>query len=220
MSVNPTDLLAQRHKGYRQAQDRYRRAVTARQDAHQRVTELESELAGAEARDRDALGDALVDGHRPSKPEADSVRSQLDEAKREAEALTYAEQRAAGTLDRLPRSSSKDAWLGAAMRSFEKARDAYMAAITELARARDQLSDEATLVGFLHNNGAYTQPLGGAIQRRGSDNIDRPVDFAQLVALMLEEARGVEEKTRRDPNQPQPEPALHLMSGGGQKSWG
>jgi hypothetical protein len=76
------------------------------------------------------------------------------------------------------------------------------------------------LVSFLRNDGAYTQPLGGAIQRRGSDNIDQPIPFEQLVALMFEEAGGVEEKTRRDPNQPQPEPALHLMSGGGSKSWG
>lgn len=101
-----------------------------------------------------------------------------------------------------------------------KARDAYTAAINELARARDQLSDEATLVSYLEHGGQYTQPLSGAIQRPGAHGAVEPIPFDQLVSLMLEEAGAVEEKTRRDPNQPQPEPALHLAHGGGSKSWG
>lgn len=116
MSINPTDLLAQRHKVYRQAQKRYQRAATARATAQQRVAELESELAAAESRDRISLGDALVDGRRPGRPEADNVRPQLEAAKREAEALAYAEERAAAALSRLPREH-KDQWLRAATSS-------------------------------------------------------------------------------------------------------
>lgn len=105
MSVNPTDLLSQRHKVFQQAQERYQRAIVARAAAQQQVSELESVLAAAEARDRVALGDALVDGRHPSKSEAESVRSQLEGAKGESEALVYAEERAAGALDRLPAST-------------------------------------------------------------------------------------------------------------------
>lgn len=214
MSAHPTDLLTQRHKSYRQEQERYQRAVAARQDAQGRVTELESELARAEARDRVALGDALVDGRRPAKPEADNVRPRLEEAKRDAAALVDAEQRAAAALDRLPREH-KDDWLRAATRSLKKAQAAYTAAISELARTRDQLSDEAALVNFLRFEGQYTQPLTGAIRRRGE-----PIGFHELTELMLEEAASVGEKALLDPNRPHPEPALHLMSGGGSKSWG
>jgi hypothetical protein len=219
MSVNPTDLLVQRHKGYRQAQERYQRATAAREAVQQHVAELEAELAGAEARDRISLGDDLVDGRRPSKPEADSIRPRLDEAKREAEALAYAEERAARVLDRLPREH-KDEWLRAATRSLDKARAAYTAAIGELDRARDQLSDEATLLSFLQNDGQYVQALTGAIQRPGVNGSGESFNFSVLVELMREEAAGVEEKARHDPNRPQPEPAYHQAYGGGSKSWG
>jgi hypothetical protein len=219
MSVNPTDLLVQRHKGYRQAQERYQRATAAREAVQQHVAELEAELAGAEARDRISLGDDLVDGRRPSKPEADSIRPRLDEAKREAEALAHAEERAAGVLDRLPREH-EDEWLRAATRSLDKARAAYTAAIGELDRARDQLSDEATLLSFLQNDGQYVQALTGAIQRPGANGSGESFNFSVLVELMREEAAGVEEKARLDPNRPQPEPAYHRAYGGGSKSWG
>jgi hypothetical protein len=218
MSVNPTDLLAERHKNYRQAQERYQRAVAAREAAQRRVTELEAELSVAEGRDRVTLGDALVDGRRPSKPEADSVRPRLEEAKREAEALLYAEERAAGALTRLPREH-KDEWLSAATRSLDKARAAYTTAIAELARARDQLSDEATLVSFLQNDGVYTQAIGAGIKRRMSDGSTQTIDFTQLVEMMRAEAGDVQEKARRDPNQPQPEPAFHLIHSGRTNRW-
>lgn len=218
MSVNPTDLLGQRHKSYRQAQERYQRATAAREAAQQRVAALETELATAEARDRVALGDALVDGRHPSKSEAESVRSRLDDAKREAEALVYAEERAAGALDRLPREH-KEAWLRAAMRSFGKAQSAYTAAISELASTRDQLNDEAVLVSFLEHDGQFTQPIGAGIQRTMSDGTIQTIDFSQLIELMRTEAGGAEEKALLDPNRPMPEPQLHLARGGGSKRW-
>jgi hypothetical protein len=214
MSVAPTDLLAERHKSYRQAQERYQRATAAREAAQQRVAEQESELSAAEGRDRISLGDALVDGQRPGRPEADSVRPRLDKAKREAEALAYAEERAAGALGRLPREHKND-WLRAATRSLDKARTAYTAAIAELARAREQLSDEAILVSYLENEGQFVQAISGAIQRPG----DNPISFDKLTKLMLEEAGGVEEKSRLDPSRPMPEPQLHRAFGGGSKAW-
>lgn len=218
MSVNPADLLAQRHKAYRQAQERYQRATGAREAAQQCVSELESELVGAESRDRMALGDALVDGRRPSKPEADSVRSRLEDTKREAEALAYAEQRAAETLGRLPVERKRE-WLSAATRSLNKARAAYTAAITELARTRDQLGDEALLVSFLEHDGQFTQPIGAGIRRPMSDGTIQTIDFSQLIELMRTEAEVAEEKALLDPNRPMPEPQLHLARGGGSKSW-
>jgi hypothetical protein len=218
MSVNPTDLLADRHKGYRQAPGALPACRGCAGGPQQRVAEFESELAAAESHDRINLGDALVDGHRPSRPEADSVRPRLDEAKRDAEALAYAEERAAGALGGLPREH-KEEWLRAAMRSLDKARNAYTAAIGELARAHDQLSDEAVLVSFLENNGQFSQAIGGGIQRPMSDGTIQTIDFSQLTELMLKEAASVKEKALLDPNRPMPELQFHQAMGGGSKSW-
>jgi multidrug efflux pump subunit AcrA (membrane-fusion protein) len=90
--MNPTDLLAGRHKAYRQARDRYLRATAAREQAQQRVNELERELATTEARDRVDLGEALVDKRKPPAAQADAARATLQAAKRDMEALQYAEQ--------------------------------------------------------------------------------------------------------------------------------
>jgi hypothetical protein len=215
VSVNPTDLLSQRHKPYRQAQERYQRAAASRATAQQRVAELESELAAAEGRDRISRGDALVDGRRPGRSEADSIRPRLEEAKRDAEDLAYAEQRAATALSQLPLERKRE-WLSAATRSLGQAQTACTAAINELARARDQLSDEAVLFSFLQNDGQHSQPIGAGIQRPMSDGTVQTFDFSQLIELMHAEVSGVEEKALLDPNRPQPEPAFHLM----QKSWG
>jgi hypothetical protein len=91
-----------------------------------------------------------------------------------------------------------------------QARGAYRAAVVELARARDQLADEATLVSYLEH-GQQTQPIAAAIQQRLSDGSIRALDFTQLIALMLAEADGADERARLDPNRPQPEPQLHLI---------
>ena len=167
MSQNPTDLLSERFKIYRQAQDRFRRATAAREAATVKVEELEAALRSAEHQDRVALGDALVDQSRPPQPEAAKARATLEEAKRELEALQYAEQRAGAALDRLPKENKAE-WLQRASRTLGEARDAYKAAIVELARARDQLADEATLVSFLEY-GVQTQPISAALRQRLSD---------------------------------------------------
>ena len=218
MSMNPTDLLAERHKPYRQAREHYPRATAARAAAQERVAQLDSELAAAESRDRITRGDALVDGRRLSKSEADSVRPRLEEAKRDAEDLAYAEQRAASALGRLPVERKRE-WLSAATRSLQKAKAEHLAAIGELVRTREQLDDESVLVSFLANEGTYTQPIGAGIQRRMGDGTIQRVDFAQLIESLRTEAGDAEQKALLDPNRPMPELQPHLARGGGSKSW-
>lgn len=209
MSQAPTDMLAARHKPYRQAQERYRRATAAREAAQQRVSELEQQLVNAETRDRVQLGDALVDGRKPPAGEAEPVLARLEAAKREAAALAYAEQRAPQAVDELPRTH-KTAWLQHALSDLAKHRDSYEAAIRSLAAARDLLADQATLVAFLEY-GQQTQPIGAALRTIASDGSSRAYDFGQLVELMLVEAATVEDTTMLDPSRPRPEPAFHLV---------
>jgi hypothetical protein len=185
VSVNPTDLLAERHKPYRVAQERYQRATAAREAANEKVAQLEACVHDAEARDRIALGDALIDQRKPPRPEADDARSRLEQAKREAEALTYAEERAAAALDQLPREH-KTEWLSRADAGLAKACADYEVAIRQLAAARDRLCDQASLVSFLEH-GHQSQPLSGAVQQRLSDGTVRQLAFEELVGLMLAE---------------------------------
>ena len=49
MSQHPTDMLGDRFKVYRQAQDRHRRATAAREAATVKVEELEASLRSAES---------------------------------------------------------------------------------------------------------------------------------------------------------------------------
>ena len=121
----------------------------------------------------------------------------------------YAEQRAITALDRLPKAN-KDDWLRRATSDLDKARDAYKAAVVELARAREQLGDEATLVSYLRY-GQQTQPLAAALRQPLSDGSVRAFDFTQLIDVMLDEANTVEEKAALDPNRPVPEPQFHRM---------
>jgi hypothetical protein len=221
--VNPTDLLAERHRSYRAARTRYLRATAEREKAQQRVSELEGDLAAAQAGDRDALGEALVDGRKPPADQADDARDALQTGKRNLEALQYAEQRAARKLDELPQEN-REPWLERAERTLRDARDDYLDAISRLDQAREKLVDEATLVSYLLNNGSYGQPLGHALHRPGAHGIvGDPIPVALVLELMREEAAGIEDRARLDPNRPRPEPAFERMQGGGSKrigEWG
>lgn len=219
MSVNPTDLLAERHRPYRAARDRYQRAGAEREKAQQLVSELERELAIAEARDRDARGEALIDGRKPPADQADDVRAALEAAKRDVEDLQYAEQRAASKLDTLP-GEHKDAWLERAERDLRNVRDAYVAAVNSVDQLRERLVNEASLVSYLVNDGTYAQPLGHALQRPGADGTVERIAVHTIFELMLAEAAGIEDQVRLDPNRPMPEPRLERAWGGGSKRWG
>jgi hypothetical protein len=174
----------------------------------------------AEARDRDALGEALVDKRKPPAAQADVARAALQAAKRNVEALQYAEQRAASKLDALPREN-KEAWLGRAERDLRNARDAFTAAVNGFAQARAQMVAEATLVSFLVNDGAtFAQPIGDALQFPDGIGTVRPISIPRIIELMLKEAAGIEGRARLDPNRPMPEPRLERAMGGGSKSWG
>ncbi len=207
----PTDLLLERHKSYRQAHERYLRASQARQSAQTRLQELEGELRAAEARDRVALGDALVDGCRPPTSEAEKLREALEEAKRQSEALSYAEQRCASELDKLPKQHKQD-WVRRAEGDLATASGKYRKAISQLTEARDAVADLATLISYLTFEGVATQPIGDGV-RLGVDaaGANQIVALGPILAALQREVDEVVERTRLDPNRPMPEPRFELM---------
>ena len=77
MSRAPTDLLIERHKDFRQANERYQRAIEAHGAGRERVAALEASLGAAETRDRMALGDSIVDGRKAPPSEAEALREEL-----------------------------------------------------------------------------------------------------------------------------------------------
>jgi hypothetical protein len=193
--MNPQDLLAERHTAYRKAADRAQRATTKRSEAQATVAEREQELRMAEARDRDALGDALVDGSRPPTPTAPKAEARLEAARRELDALTEAEQRALSTLTRLP-GENRRAWLREAQASARSAQASYHAAIRELAAARQRLGDEAQLAEYI-DTGEHRQPISGAVQfpptSMGGPNTTIPFD--RITEALHNEAGGNETRT-------------------------
>jgi hypothetical protein len=206
VSLNPLDIIASRHKPYAKARERHERSIAACEQARGRVAELERKLAAADAGDRVAIGEAIIDGRRPPASQADAAREELKQAQREAEAIAYAEQRAAAALERLPREH-KESWLGRAEKELYDAVDTYRAAISRLAETRDRLVDEATVVAYLRFDGAILQPLSGAIQRLNPDAV--PIGADELVEILRRECDEVEDCSKRDPAAPQPEP-YHL----------
>ncbi len=142
------ETLAERHKPYRQAEERHRRALEAQTQADERVEKLERELRDAEDRDRQQLGDALIDGAKPAAAAAPKIGEKLEQAKTEQQAVAYAASRAGEELDRLP-AENRDAWLRQAKADFQQARGDYEAALEAWIAARERLAVEASLVGFL-----------------------------------------------------------------------
>jgi hypothetical protein len=211
VSRAPYDLFIERHKPYRRAVEAQQGAVKARQNALQRMQELERDLAAAESRDLIALGDALAADRRPPPREAEKIRTALEEAKRHSEALAYKEERCNRELDRLPREHKQD-WLEQTERDLASAGREYAAAIRQLAETRAVVADLANLASFLRYDGQATQPIReGVVVGRDVNGEDRVVAIEQLIAGLRREVDEVVERTRLDPNRPIPEPRLELM---------
>ena len=144
--MSPAELLAQRQRDYAKAQDRHLCAIERRSAAEERVHALERELAEAEDADRIALGDSLVDGHKPPASEAEKLQAALERAKAEHVALQYACERAAQELDRMPQERRRD-WLPKARADFQTARSEYEKALHHLTATRRRLAQEAESQG-------------------------------------------------------------------------
>jgi hypothetical protein len=183
--MNPAELGAARFRPLRQAFERLERARRAYGEAGARVEQLRRELRLAEAADRRARGDALVDGRREPASKAGRIRAELEKAEQEQADLNDAATRAADAVPHLIREN-ESRWHQDGLGKLGKAAARYRSAIAELSAARAALSDEATLLAWLATAGrrhdeAATDALGG---RLGAEPGGRPpVGFS----IVLEE---------------------------------
>jgi hypothetical protein len=190
--VTPHELLARRHRDYKKAEDRHLHALEACAQAEQRMHELERELAAAEDEDRRVLGDALVDGTKRPARKTERVRTALENAKAELEALQYAAERAGQTLDRMPAEHKRD-WLRQASRDFQAARAQYERVLVRLAETRERLAEEAELVSFLIDGQASVR-MGHTVRvhASGVEGLVHEVAPADVLAALRDELATLE----------------------------
>jgi hypothetical protein len=191
--TEPTELLAQRQRDYRRAQERHQRALEKQRAASEHVQILERELADAEDEDRRPLGEALVDGTKPPARKTDRARAALEKAKDEAVALQYAAERAGQTLDRTPAVHKQD-WLPRAPRDFQAARAEYEKLLDQLAEARVRLASEVALVALLGTGqtSSIRMPNTLRVHAAGVEGLSHDVVVTDVIEALRDELANLE----------------------------
>jgi hypothetical protein len=82
MSIAPEDLAASRFRPIRQARDRIAKSEAAHAESVARLERLRAELGPAERRDREARGQALVDGKSEPASVAAKLKAPLEQEER------------------------------------------------------------------------------------------------------------------------------------------
>lgn len=95
-----------------------------------------------------ALARALIDGKAEPASEAAKLKAELEHEQRRFEALILASDNAHKQIGQLV-AEHKTAWPAKATRELDRAKRRYEAAIQELAAARDELENAATLLNWL-----------------------------------------------------------------------
>jgi chromosome segregation ATPase len=223
MSIAPESLASERFRELRKVDEKIQKLWKDLAEAREAVGILENERAAAAQRDKRAYATALSEGEgRPAKREEGKVAAELEESELRAEALKLA-------IDSMLDERSKlleqnhPIWRLKAMRTLAAARTRYMDAIVELDAARDSLSDEAALVGWLDGGAGITAAVDSLGGRVGNDANGRPpLSFAAVLDELRRDAEHlVAHPVIRD--DPVGEPRFELARGGGSKrvgSWG
>jgi hypothetical protein len=179
MSIAPESLAQSRFKPLAKVDEKVARLSRDLAEARQAVTNLENEQAAAARRDKQAYADALTEGKsRPSKREEPKVTAELEDTGLRAEALRLAVDSALDERAKLLKANHP-VWRLRTLRELARAKQRYQTAIEELAAARDDLSDEAALVGWLDGGAgveAANDQLGGSV---GTADGTPPLSFAR-----------------------------------------
>jgi hypothetical protein len=190
--VNAEDLAADRWKPIKQAREQIAKSEAALAASRTRLEELRSVIPATEARDREALGAALVDGKNEPTPEAEQLRTELAAEERRNDALQAAVERARGEIGRRVQQN-KSGWYRLTLGDLTKAEGRYLAAIDELGAARDGLSDAASLLRWISAGGAATAEAANdsLAGRVGTDiaNPGPPVSFSATIAELRRDAQ-------------------------------
>jgi hypothetical protein len=210
MSVAPETLAAERFRELRKLDEKITRLGQDLGEATQAGERLKGDRAAAKQRDREAYAAALAEGKgRPARREEEKVATELEDTELRVEALRLAVDSALDERAKLLKANHP-VWRLRAMRELAKAKTRYESAIEELEAARDGLSDEASLVGWLDGGAgvaAATDALGGRVGTVPGDR--QPLSFAIVLDELRRDVEALTEHpvTRDDPL-PRPRPDL------------
>jgi hypothetical protein len=217
--VNPEDAAAARFRPIAKAREQIAKTEQAHAAALARLEALRGQLAPAERRDRERLGEALVEGKREPLSEAEAIRAEVAQQELRVDALRLAADRARRQIAKLV-DANRAGWRRQAQRELEKASSRYERAISELESARDGLSDEAALVGWLDGGAgieAASDRLGGRV---GDADGRAPLSFTAVVAELRRDGAAIAAHpvTRHEPH---PHVASeHVKVGAMLEGWG
>ena len=199
--MNPEDAAAARFRPIAKTRERIAKAEQAHAAALARLEAFRGQLAPAERRDSELLGDALVEGKREPLSEAEAIRAEVAQQELRVDALRLAADRARRQIPELV-DANRAGWRRQTQRELDKASSRYEQAISELESARDGLSDEAALVGWLDGGAgieAASDLLGGRV---GDADGRAPLSFTAVVAELRRDrdAIAAHPVTRHDPH--------------------
>jgi hypothetical protein len=207
MSTAPESLAAERFRELRKADEKVQKLGQDLAEAREVVGVLTNKKAAAARRDKEAYAAALGAGKgRPSKREEPEVGAALEDAEVRSEALKLAIDAALDERARLLKANHP-AWRLKATRKLAKAKRRYDDAIAELENARDGLSDEASLLGWLDGGAgieAASDQLGGRV---GDAEGRAPLSCTAVLAELRRDGDAIAAHpvTRDDPH-------LHVAS--------
>jgi hypothetical protein len=191
MSIAPESLAQGRFKPLAKVDEKVARLSRDLAEARQSVTNLETKQAIAARRDKQAYAAALSEGKgRPSKREEPKVTAELEDMGLRAEALRLAVDSALDERAKLLKANHP-LWRRQTQRELERASSRYERAISELESARDGLSDEAALVGWLDGHPgveAASDQLGGRV---GDAEGRAPLSFTAVVAELRRDGAAI-----------------------------
>jgi chromosome segregation ATPase len=190
--VNPEDAAAARFRPIAKTREQIAKTEQAHAAALARLEALRGQLAPAERRDSELLGEALVEGKREPLSEAEAIRAEVAQQELRVDALRLAADRARRQIPKLVHAN-RAGWRRQAMRELGREKHRYEAAISELQAAREALVDVATLVRWLDSGDLGEAATGLALDR------------------MLVELRNDAEQLAAYPDRrPQPEPQVDI----------
>jgi hypothetical protein len=190
--VNPEDAAAARFRPIAKAREQIAKTERAHAAALARLEALRGQVAPAERRDRELLGEALVEGKREPMSEAEAIRAEVAQQELRVDALRLAAERARRQIPKLV-DANRTGWRRQATRELGREKHRYEAAISELQGAREALVDVATLVRWLDNGDVGEAATGLALDR-----------------VLVELRNDAEQLAAHPDHRPQPEPQVDI----------
>lgn len=202
--MNAEDLAASRWKTFRQA--KVEQASEAHAQAVAKLEELRGQVGPTKHADRQALGQALVEGKAEPAWQAEKLQAEIAAQERRVAALLTVIDDANTKLTETITTNASD-WHKAALRQAVRARGRYERAVEEFEASRQALSDEVGLAEWAASGGARfgeaaNDTLAGRATTRPGE--PPPLNFTRVINALREDIEHLSNWMAVDRELPQP----------------